>query len=124
MPEHPLNNLRVGAGADRRPLLLAAYRRTDAARWVVSYGAGQRRGKADRGIFAAARRPILRTVRVTRTTAKPTQQVNTMTINVTNATMSHCSASVNLLSSSTNCDTVVTFMTSRNAVAMWIDFRV
>jgi hypothetical protein len=38
--------------------------------------------------------------------------------------MSHCSASVNLLSSSTNCDTVVAFMTSCNAVAMWVDFRV
>jgi hypothetical protein len=57
-------------------------------------------------------------------TANPTQQVNMTTINVTNATMGHCSAAVNLLSSSTNCDTVVAFMTSRNAVAIWIDFRV
>jgi hypothetical protein len=50
--------------------------------------------------------------------------VNATTINATAATMSHCSASVIVLSSSTNCNTVVCSTSYRNAVGKWVDLRV
>jgi hypothetical protein len=38
--------------------------------------------------------------------------------------MSHCSASVIVLTSSTNCNAVITSSTDRNAVGEWVDLRV
>jgi hypothetical protein len=74
----------------------------------------------------AARRPILATVRVTRTTARPKYPVNAMAINATTASMSPCSTSVILLNSSTSskCIAVITSLTDRNAVGKWVDVGV
>src|ERR1700759_1808961 len=74
-------------------------------------------------IFAAARRPISTTVRATRTTARPRNPVNRTASNPTPAPMSHCSVSVLVLSSSTNCNTVVCSTTYRNAVDKRVDLR-
>jgi hypothetical protein len=50
--------------------------------------------------------------------------VNATTSNATATTTSHCSASVIVLTSSTNCNAVITSSSDRNTVGKWVDLRV